>query len=522
MSEVVHNPYLDSVKVALPRLLSLFDQDKSSISYGFGDRFHWSWGLIDFPNGTFQGAAHGLARLWVSGLWPYKTKADFFIERIDSMFQATGGMTRSDGSLEEAFPNEGSYCVTALVAYDLLCAADLLKNTVDVDTFQSWIEIIRPLISFIVKHDEKHAFISNHLATALAALVRWNKISADQKSIAKALDLKRSLINAQSSDGWFPEYDGADPGYQSLCLYYLADVYGQQPDNDLFNALKRSIEFLWYFAHPDGSFGGLYGSRCTRFYFPSGILALAKQIPESKALSSFMQNSISLKKVVTLDCIDEPSLIPMFNSYVQAAETFSKNANIEEELVPPALLEKSFTKLFPSSGLFIDSGISHYTIIGLKKGGVVYHFINNKLNILDAGVVVKNKKGRLGSSQNLSDYEINHESPNEIKISGPIVAMPKNTPSPIQFLILRIMSITFFHSSYIRELVKRFLVKFLITRKSIWPCSNQRIIILGKKLIIDDKTNLSPGFKIMTDFNYFVPIHMASKGYWQIQDENTQ
>ena len=27
-----------------------------------------------------------------------------------------------------AFPNEGSYCVTALVAFDLLCAADLLRD----------------------------------------------------------------------------------------------------------------------------------------------------------------------------------------------------------------------------------------------------------------------------------------------------------------------------------------------------------------------------------------------------------
>ena len=38
-----------------------FDNDQTSLSYGMGDRYHWAWGLIDFGNGTFQGAAHGLA-----------------------------------------------------------------------------------------------------------------------------------------------------------------------------------------------------------------------------------------------------------------------------------------------------------------------------------------------------------------------------------------------------------------------------------------------------------------------------
>ena len=108
------NPYLKEIRANLPRLLSLFDNDRTSFSYGIGDRYHWAWGLIDFGNGTFQGAAHGLARLWSAGLWPYPTTRSLFLERIDSIIQAASKLTRWDGSLEEAFPYEGSYCVTAL------------------------------------------------------------------------------------------------------------------------------------------------------------------------------------------------------------------------------------------------------------------------------------------------------------------------------------------------------------------------------------------------------------------------
>ncbi len=103
------NPYLDETYQNLLRLLALFDSDQTSISYGMGDRYYWAWGLIDFGNGTFQGAAHGMVRLWRAGLWPYPTPKEKFIARINALFVGAGRLTRKDGSLEEAFPNEGSY-----------------------------------------------------------------------------------------------------------------------------------------------------------------------------------------------------------------------------------------------------------------------------------------------------------------------------------------------------------------------------------------------------------------------------
>ena len=107
-------------------------------------------------------------------------------------------------------------------------------------------------------------------------------------------------MHHQSEEGWFKEYNGADPGYQSLCMYYMADIHIQRPDLKLLKALQKSIQFLCYFAHPDGSFGGVYGSRCTRFYYPAGILALSDQIPEAFTLCDHMLDSIKEKRVITL------------------------------------------------------------------------------------------------------------------------------------------------------------------------------------------------------------------------------
>ena len=75
------NPYFEQVVAVTPRLLSLFDTNPLSKTYGVGDRYRWAWKLIDFGKGTFQGAAHGLARLLkrsqCPGLRAHSVRKDF-------------------------------------------------------------------------------------------------------------------------------------------------------------------------------------------------------------------------------------------------------------------------------------------------------------------------------------------------------------------------------------------------------------------------------------------------------------
>jgi len=502
--------------------LSLIDNDPTSKSYGLGDRYFWAWGLTDFGNATFQGCAHGLSRLWVSGLWPYDSSEDSFVKRIQSIFAGTKFLTRKDGSLEEAFPNEGSYCVTALVAFDLLVTIDLLSEKINDVQRQEFIEIVRPLIIYLKKSDETHAIISNHLATAVAALSRWDILVGDLNAFKKAEHLLDRILNNQSKEGWFMEYEGADPGYQTLCLHYLVDVHLQRRDLDLLEPIRRSIKFLQYFAHPDGSFGGHYGSRCTKFYYPSGILAMAQEIPEALSLHQYMQNSISENKVVGLSSMDEPNLIPMFNSYAWSATLAKAEQATVNEKNPgnlPCERKEPFRKNFNEAGILIDRGYEHYSIINYKKGGVVYHFDQKNLNFIDTGVVIRSPSGTLGSNHFFDQNQTLTINENRVLIKHRISAMPKKLTSPLKFLVLRIFCFTVFRSSRIREFTKRLLVKYLITKPKPWPIWNVREILLGENLKIIDQCDLKVGYNKLVVKDPFVPIHMASQGYWQIQDE---
>jgi hypothetical protein len=524
---VVNNLYQDEIRRNLPRLLALFDSDRTSDSHGMGDRYFWAWGLIDFGNGTFQGAAHGLARLWQFGLWPYPTPKALFMGRITALFAGAGRLTRKDGSLEEAFPNEGSYCVTALVAFDLLCAFDLLRTEVDDTNAKLWQATVAPMIAYLKKADETHALISNHLATAVAALLRWHHLTGDQGAENKAKVLLGRILAHQSEEGWFKEYEGADPGYQSLCTYYLADVHGLRPDLELLESLRRSIQFLWHFAHPDGSFGGLYGSRCTRFYYPAGIAALADEIPEAAALAAFMSASIAQQRVVTLSAMDQPNFVPMFNAYAWAAALEHKGESSRPIAVLPAPTlpcqsDKPLRLHFPQAGIWVDRGPAHYTLINTHKGGVVYHFRQGYPVLVDAGIVLCDPKGHHGSSQTYDPKNVVNQQADQLEINALVTAMPKQLPGPLQFIILRLLCLTAFRFVGLRELVKRCLVKLLITRRTHWPVCNQRRIAFGEALKIEDTLDLPPGYEQVASPGAFVPIHMASQGYWQSQDEGTQ
>ena len=514
------NHFIDEININLPRILSLFDVDQSNESYGSGDRFHWAWSLIDFGNGTFQGASHGFARLWKAKLWPYKTSSSVFFRRINSLFLATKYLQRKDGSLEESFPNESSFCVTSLVCFDLICTLELLKEDVEKTQYFEWMNIVEKMIRFLEINDESHALISNHLATASAALFKWYKLTGEINSKKRGKVFLERIIRNQSKEGWFVEYEGFDAGYQSLCTHYLAEIHRLFPDLGLFEPLKRSIRFLNHFAHPDGSFGGIYGSRCTRFYYPSGISFLSKEIEEAKELNKFLINSIYQKKIVTLSSIDEPNLIPMFNSYVCSACIEHENKNIHYSDINLPMNSKNISfKYFKDAGIIIDKGINHYTIISTHKGGVIYHFNKKNKLYINSGILLKNKKEKIGSNQSYNKNNYVTIKNNIIYIESTITTMPKKIPTPFQFIIIRILSLSFFKVKFIKEFFKNKLVYLLIIRKKYWPVKNMRKIKLGEELSFCDQINPQNGYKLIKKDNIFVSIHMASQGYWQIQDE---
>lgn len=513
------NPYLSEVHQTLPRVLSLFNTDPTSNTFGYGDRLFWSWKLTDFANGTFQGAVHGMSLLLRNNLLPTRFDSNAMLKRIDSIFIATENIARDDGSLEEAFPYEGSYCVTALIVFDQLNAIYELSNVIDASTQDRYLRTVGKMVEFLIKSDETHAVITNHLATAAAALMLWSKKTGSASAKKKALMLLERIKRNFNEEGWFNEYGGADPGYQSLGMYFLASLMEFYPEPELKKYLNKSCKFLSHFVHPDGSFGGLYGSRGTQLYYPAGFEILGKNVPFARAIANYMSKSIKNKETVTLASVDEPNLIPMFNVYCRAAVEFEKQKTTHRAIKLPCERRQKYRKFWPIAGLLIDSSHSHYTVISTHRGGVTYHFNNKKRELIDTGILVETKNNVYLSSQSLSPSNKVEICDSKVVVHSVFHKIRRPLPGPLKFLVLRLLNLTLMRFYFPREYAKRFLVKHLITGNQSSTMENIRTIQFGSNLVIQDTPLLNGTAKRLHKNTVHFSQHMASSGYWQIQDE---
>lgn len=512
------NPYLQEAHAVLPRLLALFDVDPISPTYGLGDRTYWAWRTKDFCNATFQGLANGLARLVHHNLLPPFLPHESALRRIDACFQGISFIIERDASLGEAYPREHSYCVTALVAYDLLSAIELLKEDFSEEQRNDYFEIVRPLIAFVERSTESHAVIVNHLATAFAALCKWHQLREEPMGTSAQMLLEK-ILRQQDAEGWMTEYGGVDPGYQTLTLYYLVDAYLNSECEELLSSIALSVQFLSHFMHPDGSFGGAYGSRGTRFCVPLAFEWHAQFSEVSGALASFLRQSIVRGTSIALNVIDEPNIIPFFNAYCWAAAIMKSDNETPKELLP-CFSPRSFRKSFNSAGIVVDRGDNHYTIVSCHKGGVVYHFKDGgSSNIFNYGSCWKGDGNAIFSSQACLQRRSFELEGDILKLRLGLAPYRKELTTPLKLILLRIASLTAMRWAPLRELIKKFISRLYFMGSAGESYQVERTITLGEELSVHDcLVNCDNQLTNLGNVNHVYP-HMASQGYWQISDD---
>ncbi|WP_299866630.1 hypothetical protein [uncultured Hoeflea sp.] len=504
-----NNAYAVEIDAALPRILALADRDPLSLTRGIGDRRFWAWKLTDFANGTLQGPVNGLSALVEMDAFGDTVNPEKIRALIDTMLKATPRLMRADGSFEEALPYEQSYCVTALVLYDHLCAVERLAGP-DKDRARQQSAALAPAVSFLVRRDETHGFISNHLATAVAALLRWDRLHGDAAARRTAEELMTRILDRQSQEGWFDEYGGADPGYQTLCMTHLADAAEFLNSPRLWDALERGTEFLSRFAHPDGSFGGIYGSRATRVYYPAAMELLSGRDARAGVLADWMRSAIGHHSPVTLSAIDTPNLAPVFNNYCQALAA-APGADPSD---PPSPAQPG-RWFMPEAGLLADIGARHHSVISLRKA-VVCHWQDTRMVLNDTGLVLARGNGKYLTSQ--GDPEAKTELEGErLVIKGQLIERSMPLANPYNVLILRLLAISVMRIPAIGAEVKKLIAKMLVRSRGRPAGRFTRTVELGPELSVSDSWEPGELKRVSVDEPFSV-IHMASSGYWQRGD----
>ena len=504
-------------KSACRHLLSEQDRDPYSARLGCFDRRYWGWKLVDYPEATYQRNVYPLA-------WWLKSDRSLSLEEKGTLADAvTVGLNyatriqHEDGSFDQAFPNEHSFGATAFLLHPMLEAYQVVKEQCPADDRETIEAGLRKSADFMRLHEETHGFISNHLAGAALSLYAAMDFFHEPRYGERADGLLAHILDHQSPEGWFIEYDGADPGYQTLCLYYLAQIYTKRSGPRLREGLERAIEFLAWFVHPDGTFGGEYGSRRTAIYYPGGIAVLGQEFPMAASMDRFLLKSILNSQTVTLNDVDMGNMAPLLSNY---ALTLQAGADRKGKIPKLPWQEGYINKDFPGAGLYIRSTPRYYAIVGASNGGVLKIFDRNKGCILwnDGGYVGQLERGNPISTQVTELNRTCRASAEEIRIETAFQEMSLSAPTPFQFIVLRLMNITVMRNLFLGNLVKRMLVRMLIRAGKRSPILLTRSIRFERKsIVIRDvlRAARKVSLKWLEFGRPFVSIHMASAHYFE-------
>lgn len=502
----------------MPRVFSRGDWEPFSKSYGCCDRTYWAWKFTDFPGARFQEAAYALASLYTSP-WPdnpfyQNPKA---LRRAGAVMRYWQSIQCADGSYNEAYPHEHSLAATAFTAFYVGEALSLLAGHLPEEQVRSLRDTLARCGDWLIANDESHGVLSNHLAAAAAAMTVIHLNSNDARHADRARHFLARIFRHQSEEGWYEEYGGADPGYQTHGTFYLARIWQLTGDAQLLESLVKANRFLAHCIHPNGSLGGEYGSRNTEFFFPAAFEILSNVCESGKAIAAFMRDCLRRQAAAGLAAVDAFNLFPMLNNYLFAA------ANADADLQPAVQLpfQQAGQWDFPRAGLHMRGTQRYYAVLGTSKGGVLKVFGKDGSYYSDCGYWVKLAHGLIATSQTLQLSPPVERDGDEFVVETRFSFLKQKLMSPTLFLAFRLFNLGPGRFRRLGYWVKKCLVAALVTKAKAAPLSLRRRVQFGDDYVrISDAITLDGGDKAVSlgCDDKFSAIHMGSSRYFQWQD----
>ncbi|HWO01867.1 MAG TPA: hypothetical protein VNS63_21625 [Blastocatellia bacterium] len=438
----------------IPKLLTLLDRNPHSPTYGCFDRNFWHYKIIDFPSGMSQEFVWPLALAYDTEI----PKNPYYHEHTIKEWAEAGILyaaksAHSDGSCDDYFPFERA---GGAAAFSLLACVESysilkLENKIALEFFERRAD-------WLAGHNESGR-LSNHQALSVVCLELVSRIlNTNRWDKAKAARLDR-VLSWQSEEGWFWEYEGCDPGYHTLTVWCLARLYQLDPSRKLKNALTMAVRLAAEFVHPDGSYGGEYGSRNTYNFFPHGFELVGSWLPEALSINNCFLEGLARGLA---PCYADDHIIGHHAwNYLLAWRDFVLDRTTTRQSRESIWLKRA--------GILIDRRAGTELYIALNKGGAFKLFRDGKLVASDTQLSLEVQTG--GKTANavghlIDEYQIN-VSENEISVRGSLGWAKQTQMTPLKLVALRLAMITI--GRFFPNLMRSVLQKMLITGKKNAP-----------------------------------------------------
>lgn len=498
------NIYLKEVLEQTPRILANLDRNILSETYGCFDRDYWHNTLVDFSCARKQEAVLTLALLYKIKNTPYHNNPKI-LEWINASLLFWTKIQEKNGSFNEWYPKENSFVATAFSSYAI--SETLLQLGDKIENKEKIICSLRKACDWLLNKHEKKA--QNQELGSIISLYNTYLLTNNQKYKQVTQKKIRFIASTQTKEGWFNEYGGADIGYLSLTLDYLAKYYQKTKDKTTLKVIDKILSFLQYFIHPDFTSGGEYGSRSTEYLIPHGF-----EVINAQTISYHIKKATENKSIICPSLLDDRYLLYIGYIWLQSYLDSNKTPKYN-----PIYL-KTFTKHFPLAKIYIYSNPKIYFIINYGKGGSFrLIFKKTKKSITDSGIdIIANKKLTSSHLTNKNKVTLSRDN---IIIKGPLWYVPKERLTPFKNLLLRSFQLSLAKSEKIGLWVKNSLRNKLITKaKPSNATFNREISIQKDKIIIKDKINNVKNIRKVFLGNKSSYVYTPSSRYFKLLDIN--
>ncbi len=493
--------YLTTALDSIPRLLGAVDRNPYRATYGCFDREFWHYRTSSFPCEMYQEAVLPLALVWANELPGNRWHGDPRLrELVVAGLEFSARSCHSDGSCDDYYPFERALGAAVFSLQAAARAYQLLE--LDSPAIRNW---FKRRANWIVEHDETGT-LTNHHALAALGLSRVADITGRAEYFNAADDALRRVLARQNDEGWFEEYGGADPGYQTVTIDCLAKLRAAFGERLLDAPLRHAVAFASLFLHPDDSFGGEYGSRGTYHFYPHGFERMAGSNAQAANLADGFLRALRAGRHAHFD--DDRMYVHRMGNLIEAYLDWSPECAADAELAMGSGIRENSGRChgnrnshefryLPAARLLVRRQGEIQTVISAARGGVFKHFSSQQRPITDAGLIVETADGRSAVSQSHDLARLVvwvNESGNcdcaplrRLTVAGRLHWVRFETVTPLKQAVFHLGMLTV--GRWCRSFVRRLLQRRLIIGRDECPIRLTRTFEFGEEgsfRVIDD------------------------------------
>lgn len=520
----------------IPRLLSLEDRNEFSRSYGCFHREYWLCRSVDFPSSIAQFGVHSLALAYATPFPdnPYQGNPKILLwtlAGIDYWMK----IQKSDGSFDEFYPNERGWAgPTGFLVYAMCASYRLIGRHMPVDMKERFFSAVAKAGHFLAKYDEP-GVLANHHAMAILPIYEVYDLLKDEK-LRRGFDVRlEDFLRYCRDEGWCLEYDGADLGYLSATVSFLAKLQKLYKDERLDAVCRRAIEFASYFAYPNGHYAGSMGSRQTLHFYPHGFeIYGGRGVGLASTVAERMLQGLARGALVPPEIQEDRYFLYRIPEFLESWIDWSPRP----ASLPPLPCEREpFARYWPGARIYARKGRDargrdYYALVNLAKGGVLKLFRSDSGELVenDCGTMVALAGGKVATSQWIDPaFTVRYEAgtPGDmLEVEGKMDFMVMKLFTPVTMIAFRVFMLAVGWQTRLAYAIKGWIRTLLMTRSHAAPVRFRRKIEFGETgLMITDELTRERGaqvekVKIGDEFHvryvpqsrYFQPQELSIRG----------